>query len=225
MKQTGSAQHRGRAAASPTSRPRRGMPAPIPIPPSSIHSSPMAFSRRWRMRARLAAARAGRRATWRSRTPQAKIVGCAPCYLKSHSQGEYVFDHAWAGRLRQGGRQLLSRSCRSPCRSRRCRAARLLVRPGRTPRTARRCWRPGSHGAGRAQPACRAARHLPERRRVDPARRPRLPASAPTSSSTGTMPGYAHLRRFPGLARLAQAQGDARRSAREALAPVLPSSG
>ena len=25
-----------------------------------------------------------------------EIVGCAPCYLKSHSQGEYVFDHAWA---------------------------------------------------------------------------------------------------------------------------------
>jgi predicted N-acyltransferase len=27
---------------------------------------------------------------------QAKIVGCAPCYLKSHSQGEYVFDRSWA---------------------------------------------------------------------------------------------------------------------------------
>jgi predicted N-acyltransferase len=25
-----------------------------------------------------------------------QIVACAPCYLKSHSQGEYVFDHAWA---------------------------------------------------------------------------------------------------------------------------------
>jgi uncharacterized protein len=25
-----------------------------------------------------------------------EIVACAPCYLKSHSQGEYVFDHAWA---------------------------------------------------------------------------------------------------------------------------------
>jgi len=27
---------------------------------------------------------------------QGSIVGCAPCYGKSHSQGEYVFDHAWA---------------------------------------------------------------------------------------------------------------------------------
>src|ERR1700735_3909948 len=25
-----------------------------------------------------------------------RIDAAAPCYLKSHSQGEYVFDHAWA---------------------------------------------------------------------------------------------------------------------------------
>jgi uncharacterized protein len=25
-----------------------------------------------------------------------ELIGCAPCYLKSHSQGEYVFDHSWA---------------------------------------------------------------------------------------------------------------------------------
>ena len=25
-----------------------------------------------------------------------RIVGIAPCYLKSHSQGEYVFDRGWA---------------------------------------------------------------------------------------------------------------------------------
>ena len=24
------------------------------------------------------------------------LLGCMPCYLKSHSQGEYVFDHGWA---------------------------------------------------------------------------------------------------------------------------------
>ena len=34
-----------------------------------------------------------------------KIVGLAPCYLKSHSQGEYVFDHGWADAFaRAGGR-------------------------------------------------------------------------------------------------------------------------
>ncbi|MCO5131262.1 MAG: GNAT family N-acetyltransferase [Xanthobacteraceae bacterium] len=33
------------------------------------------------------------------------IVGLAPCYLKSHSQGEYVFDHSWADAYeRAGGR-------------------------------------------------------------------------------------------------------------------------
>jgi predicted N-acyltransferase len=33
------------------------------------------------------------------------LVGCMPCYLKSHSQGEYVFDHGWAeAYMRAGGR-------------------------------------------------------------------------------------------------------------------------
>jgi predicted N-acyltransferase len=33
------------------------------------------------------------------------LVAAAPCYLKSHSQGEYVFDHAWADAYeRAGGR-------------------------------------------------------------------------------------------------------------------------
>ena len=34
-----------------------------------------------------------------------KIAGVAPCYVKSHSQGEYVFDHGWAEAFhRAGGR-------------------------------------------------------------------------------------------------------------------------
>ncbi len=33
------------------------------------------------------------------------LLGAAPCYLKSHSQGEYVFDHGWADAFeRAGGR-------------------------------------------------------------------------------------------------------------------------
>jgi hypothetical protein len=33
------------------------------------------------------------------------VRGAAPCYLKTHSRGEYVFDHAWADALeRAGGR-------------------------------------------------------------------------------------------------------------------------
>jgi hypothetical protein len=36
---------------------------------------------------------------------QGRLLGAVPCYLKSHSQGEYVFDHAFADALhRAGGR-------------------------------------------------------------------------------------------------------------------------
>src|SRR6266545_3035165 len=31
------------------------------------------------------------------------IVGVAPCYAKSHSQGEYVFDHGWADAYERAG--------------------------------------------------------------------------------------------------------------------------
>ncbi len=37
--------------------------------------------------------------------PSGRVVAAAPSYLKSHSQGEYVFDHAWADAYeRAGGR-------------------------------------------------------------------------------------------------------------------------
>ncbi|MEM8643946.1 MAG: GNAT family N-acetyltransferase [Pseudomonadota bacterium] len=33
-----------------------------------------------------------------------RLLGCMPCYLKGHSQGEYVFDHGWAeAYMRAGG--------------------------------------------------------------------------------------------------------------------------
>ncbi|MDJ0513792.1 MAG: peptidogalycan biosysnthesis protein, partial [Methyloceanibacter sp.] len=33
-----------------------------------------------------------------------QLLGCMPCYLKGHSQGEYVFDHGWAeAYMRAGG--------------------------------------------------------------------------------------------------------------------------
>ena len=32
-----------------------------------------------------------------------EIEGCAPCYLKAHSQGEYMFDHNWAEAFMQAG--------------------------------------------------------------------------------------------------------------------------
>jgi predicted N-acyltransferase len=32
-----------------------------------------------------------------------EIVGLVPCYLKSHSQGEYVFDRGWADAYERAG--------------------------------------------------------------------------------------------------------------------------
>jgi len=32
-----------------------------------------------------------------------QVVGIVPCYLKNHSQGEYVFDHGWADAYRRAG--------------------------------------------------------------------------------------------------------------------------
>ncbi len=44
-----------------------------------------------------------------------QITGIAPCYLKSHSQGEYVFDHGWADALhRAGGRYYPKLQCAVP---------------------------------------------------------------------------------------------------------------
>jgi uncharacterized protein len=41
----------------------------------------------------------------RLETADGSLRGAVPCYLKSHSQGEYVFDHGWANALeRAGGR-------------------------------------------------------------------------------------------------------------------------
>ncbi|MFY8100719.1 MAG: peptidogalycan biosysnthesis protein, partial [Allorhizobium sp.] len=36
---------------------------------------------------------------------EGRLIGAVPAYLKSHSQGEYVFDHGWADAFhRAGGR-------------------------------------------------------------------------------------------------------------------------
>jgi len=57
------------------------------------------------------------------------LVGAVPCYAKSHSQGEYVFDHGWADAYeRAGGNyypKLLVAVPFTPATGRR-----LLVRPG-----------------------------------------------------------------------------------------------
>jgi uncharacterized protein len=58
-----------------------------------------------------------------------EIAGCAPCYLKAHSQGEYVFDHSWADAfVRAGGRYYPKLQIAVPFTP--VPGRRLLVRPG-----------------------------------------------------------------------------------------------
>jgi uncharacterized protein len=38
-----------------------------------------------------------------ARTTDGTLVAAAPCYLKSHSRGEYVFDHGWADAYERAG--------------------------------------------------------------------------------------------------------------------------
>jgi predicted N-acyltransferase len=69
-------------------------------------------------------------------TGDGTVVGVAPCYLKSHSRGEYVFDHAWADAYERAGGcyypKLQVSVPFTPVTGRR-----LLVRPGAAAEAAR----------------------------------------------------------------------------------------
>ncbi|NRB19422.1 MAG: N-acetyltransferase [Rhodobacteraceae bacterium] len=57
------------------------------------------------------------------------LIGCAPMYAKSHSQGEYIFDHNWAQAFEQaGGRYYPKLQMAVPFTP--VTGRRLLVRPG-----------------------------------------------------------------------------------------------
>jgi predicted N-acyltransferase len=57
------------------------------------------------------------------------IVGCAPMFMKSHSYGEYVFDHGWANALeRAGGKYYPKLQVAAPFSP--VPGPRLLLRPG-----------------------------------------------------------------------------------------------
>lgn len=58
-----------------------------------------------------------------------RLTACMPCYLKSHSYGEYVFDHGWADAyLRAGGSYYPKLQCAVPFTP--VAGRRLLVRDG-----------------------------------------------------------------------------------------------
>jgi predicted N-acyltransferase len=63
------------------------------------------------------------------RDPDNGVAACAPCYLKSHSRGEYVFDHAWSDAYaRAGGQYYPKLQIAVPFTP--VPGRRLLVRPG-----------------------------------------------------------------------------------------------
>ena len=136
------------------------------------------------------------------------IVGCAPCYLKSHSQGEYVFDHSWADAYARAGGRLLSQAA-----DRRAVHARAGPAPAGAAGSRREAERGGA-GRGRRRSWWRAtssrALHVTflsegEWDRLGAARLPAAHRPAVPLAQRRLR----HLRRFPGLARLAQAQGGA----------------
>lgn len=60
------------------------------------------------------------------------LIGAIPCYLKSHSQGEYVFDHGWADAFeRAGGRYYPKLQASVPFTP--AAGPRLMVRRGLSP--------------------------------------------------------------------------------------------
>jgi predicted N-acyltransferase len=61
-----------------------------------------------------------------------RFLACMPCYLKAHSQGEYVFDHGWAeAYMRAGGRYYPKLQASVPFTP--VTGPRLLVRAGSAP--------------------------------------------------------------------------------------------
>jgi uncharacterized protein len=61
-----------------------------------------------------------------------QLLACMPCYLKTHSQGEYVFDHGWAeAYMRAGGRYYPKLQAAVPFTP--VPGPRLLVRGGPSP--------------------------------------------------------------------------------------------
>ena len=68
--------------------------------------------------------------------PDGTLLGAAFCYLKSHSQGEYVFDHGWADAFeRAGGRYYPKLQASVPFTP--ATGPRLLVRAGADPAAVR----------------------------------------------------------------------------------------
>ena len=117
-------------------------------------------------------------------TADGAVLGAAPCYLKSHSRGEYVFDRGWAEAYeRAGGAYYPKLQVSVPFTP--ATGRRLLVTPLPGADTGAR-W--PHRRPDRALPQARGvvgAFHLPAGARMSGAGRATASCTAPTSSSTG----------------------------------------
>ena len=179
--------------------------------PPTIRSSATPSSRRWKPRNRPARKPAGARAIW-SRSRTARWSGIVPCYLKSHSQGEYVFDRGWADAYhRAGGRYYPKLQVSVPFTP--ATGPRLLIRPGvDVEQVARRAGERADR-AVRRQQGLVGARHLCARKRMELAGAARLPAAHRPAIPLAQC-GLRHVRRFSRHAGLAPSQGDPPRAPR-----------
>jgi predicted N-acyltransferase len=83
-------------------------------------------------------------------TPDGTLVAAAPCYLKSHSRGEYVFDYGWAeAYANAGGNYYPKLQVAVPFTP--ATGPRLLVRPGPRADTVRRALAAGIPLSGRTR--------------------------------------------------------------------------
>ena len=193
---------------------RRPQPAPAPMQESSYNPfvSHAFFS------AVEASGSACARTGWGPRHLLAQldgaIAGIVPCYLKSHSQGEYVFDRGWADAYeRAGGRYYPKLQASVPFTP--ATGPRLLIRDGvdADRHRHRACERPG--GAVRRHQGLIGSRDLCARGRTEISGRARLPAAHRPAVSLA-QPRLWQLRGFPRHAEFAPSQGDQARAARGA---------
>ena len=148
-----------------------------------------------------------------------RIAGIVPCYLKSHSQGEYVFDRGWADAYeRAGGRYYPKLQClRSVHAGDRPSPPDPQRRRSRADRQ-RRLRAGWSHCATSARP----------RRRMSPSRAKAngnfSPSTASCSAPTSSFTGITGILRPSTISSRASIRAIARRSSANAARPSLPAS-
>ena len=141
-----------------------------------------------------------------------EIVGIVPCYLKSHSQGEYVFDRGWADAYeRAGGRYYPKLQVSVPFTP--ATGPRLLIRGGVDRERIGTALASGLVALCDLTKILLGSRHLRARDGMEISRRARLPAADRPAVSLAQS-GLWQLRRFSRLAQFAPPQGDQARTAR-----------